>query len=99
MGTGENFGVTEALKNMCLSKNKDIRFIDILYQDKRITNAFYSAYHRKKRPVLKKIVNRLSRIFFKKNIFIIKKKIYCYSCRNFPLLPSISIMSPTSLKR
>jgi hypothetical protein len=76
-GTGENCGVTEALKNTYLSENENIRFIDILYQDKRITNAFYSAYYRKKRPVLKKIANRLSRAFLKKNIFTIKRKIYC----------------------
>jgi hypothetical protein len=74
-GTGENCGVTEALKNTRLSENEDIRFIDILYLDKRLTNAFYNVYYRKKRPQLKKIANRLSRFFFKKNIFIIKRKI------------------------
>jgi hypothetical protein len=76
-GTGENCGVTEALKNTRLSENEDIRFIDILYLDKRLTNAFYNVYYTKKRPQLKKIANRLSRFFFKKNIFIIKRKIYC----------------------
>ena len=63
-GTGQNCGVIEALKNTSLSENEDIRLIDILYQDKRITNPFYSVYHRKKRSVLKKIVNRMRRIFF-----------------------------------
>jgi hypothetical protein len=75
-GTGENCGTTEALRNTYLSENEDIRFIDILYEDKILTNAFYNVFHRKKRPLWKKAINRLSRLLGRKNIFVIKKRIY-----------------------
>ncbi len=52
------------------------RFLNILYEDRRIINSFYSAYFPKKRPLWKKIINRLSRILGFKNIYVIKKKIY-----------------------
>lgn len=52
------------------------RFLDIIYQDSRIINAFYNAFTSTKRPIWQKIINRLSRIFGGKNIFVIKKKIY-----------------------
>jgi len=51
-------------------------FLDVLYEDKRIINSFYSAYYPKKRPVWKKMMNRICRILRGKNIFIIKKKVY-----------------------
>jgi GR25 family glycosyltransferase involved in LPS biosynthesis len=52
------------------------RLLDILYEDKRLINAFYNAYSRVKRPLWKKIINRISRIITGSNVFIIKKKIY-----------------------
>ena len=52
------------------------KFLNVLYEDKRIINSFYSAYYPKKRPIWQKMVNRLSRIFKGKNIFIIKSKVY-----------------------
>jgi len=51
-------------------------FLDVLYEDKRIINSFYSAYYPKKRPFWKKIINRLCRIVGRKNVFFIKKKVY-----------------------
>lgn len=76
-GSGENCGTSLTLKNNTLNTNKNIRFLNILYQDKRIINAFYSANCRKKRPLWQKIINRISRLSGRKNVFVIKKKIYC----------------------
>ena len=75
-GSGENCYISSALKNNVLCDNEDILFSPILYEDKRITNAFYSAHCRKKRPLWQKICNRLGRIFLNRNFFVIKKKIF-----------------------
>jgi len=48
-----------------------------IYEDKRIINAFYSAYYPKKRPLWQKIINRISRMLGGENVFVIKKKVYC----------------------
>lgn len=52
------------------------RFLDVLYEDRRIINSFYSSFYPHKRPLWKKTVNRLCRLFGKRNIFLIKKKVY-----------------------
>jgi len=75
-GSGENCGTSLSLRNDSLCVNENIRFLDILYEDKRIINAFYSANCSMKRPLWKKLVNRLSRLIGKKKVFVIKKKIY-----------------------
>jgi len=76
-GSGENCGTNLSLRNNSLNTNENIRFLDILYEDKRIVNAFYNANCRTKRPLWQKTVNKVSRIMGGKNIFVIKKKIYC----------------------
>jgi len=76
-GTGENCSINPTYRNNTLCTNEDIKFIDILYEDKRIINAFYSANCNVKRPLWQKIINRLSRMVGKGNVFVIKKKIYC----------------------
>lgn len=60
--------------SMCV---KESHFLDVLYEDKRIVNALYSMYYPKKRPLFQKIINRVSRILRGKNVFVIKKKVYC----------------------
>ena len=75
-GSGENCGTNLSLKDNVLCTNKNIRFLDILYEDKRIINAFYNANCRKKRPFWQKLINRLNRLMGRKNVFVIKKKIY-----------------------
>lgn len=77
-GTGVHSGYDETTyrKNI-LEAPDNPRFLDVLYEDKRIINAFYSAFYPKKRPLWKKIVNRISRITYGKNVFVIKKKVYC----------------------
>jgi len=76
-GSGENCGISHALRNNSLCVNENIRFQDVLYEDKRIINAFYSANCRKRRPLWQKIINRMSRIIGRKNVFVLKKRIYC----------------------
>ena len=75
-GSGENCTISNVLRNNKLNTNTDIRFQEILYQDRRLINAFYSANCRKKRPMWQKIINRISRILGGKNVFVIKKKIF-----------------------
>lgn len=76
-GTGENCNINPAYRNDTLCTKEDIKFIDILYEDKRIINAFYSVNCNRKRPLWQKIINRISRMLGGKSIFVIKKKIYC----------------------
>jgi hypothetical protein len=75
-GSGENCGTNYAFKNLVLNTSEDIKFLDVLYQDKRIINAFYSVNCRVQRSICKKIINRVSRLLGYKNIFTIKAKIY-----------------------
>jgi hypothetical protein len=75
-GTGENCNKSLTLRNEKLCQKEHIKFLDILYEDKRLINAFYSANCNKKRPIWQKIINRCSRIFGGERIFVIKKKIY-----------------------
>ena len=51
-------------------------FPDILYEDSRIINSMYSFFLWKKRPLWKKAINRLSRIFGGHNIFKLKGRVY-----------------------
>ena len=55
---------------------KNPRFLQELYEDSRIINAFYNNFTTKKRPLWQKIINRLGRMLGGKNVFVIKKKIY-----------------------
>jgi len=76
-GSGDNSGVNYGLRNSNLSTIEDIRFLDILYEDERLINAFYNVNCRQKRPLWQKIINRLFRIIGLKSPYVIKKKIYC----------------------
>lgn len=76
-GTGENCSINSTYINNTLCTNEEIKFIDILYEDKRIINAFYSVNCNIKRPLWQKIINRTSRILGRGNVFVVKKKIYC----------------------
>ena len=75
-GSGDNCGIHKNLKIDELNKSSSYKFLDILYEDKRIINSFYNVYCKKKRPIWQKAINRISRSFGCKNIFVIKKKIY-----------------------
>lgn len=64
-----HFDLSKAIENP--------RLLDIIYEDKRIINAFYNAFCSKKRPLWQKGINFLCRKLGKKPPFVIKKKIYC----------------------
>lgn len=76
-GSGINCGEQGgyARKDTKLAK-KDVKLLEILYEDKRIINSFYSSFYPKKRVFWKKIVNKLSRVLGRENIFNIKKQVY-----------------------
>ena len=75
-GSGENCGVSHSLDNAVLSANTNPKFLDILYEDSRIINAFYNIHCRKKRPIWQKIINTIYRSLGKSAPFVIKRKIY-----------------------
>lgn len=75
-GSGENCKPTIALRNNLLNTKEDIVFLDILYEDRRLINAFYSAHCKKKRPIWQKLINRISRILGRENPFVIKGRIF-----------------------
>jgi hypothetical protein len=75
-GSGENCSASNSLRNSHLCMNENPRFLDVLYEDKHLINAFYSCNHNQKRPVWQKAINRLTRMLGRENIFVIKKKIY-----------------------
>ena len=77
-GTGIHSGTNtsgEYRNDLSLAK-ENCHFIDVLYEDSRIINAFYSRFYPGKRPLWQKGVNFLARKFGKKPPFVIKKKVY-----------------------
>jgi hypothetical protein len=76
-GSGENCSINQTYRNNKLCTKESIRFLDILYEDKRFINAFYSANCKIKRPLWQKAINKVNRMLGGENIFVIKKKIYC----------------------
>jgi len=52
------------------------RFLDVVYEDARIINSFYSYYYPKKRPIWKKGINMFSRLVGGNNLFTLKGKVY-----------------------
>lgn len=75
--TGVHSGNNEIHFRKDVSKAPEApRFLDLLYEDRRIINSFYSSYYPKKRPLWQKMINRFVRILSKENIFTIKKKVY-----------------------
>lgn len=75
-GTGTHCYIDHLMDKTDINLNREPCFLDVLYEDKRIINSLYSFYYPHKRPLWKKISNRISRFFIGKNIFTIKKKIY-----------------------
>lgn len=75
-GTGENCGVHSTLKNNTLNESKTYRFPEVLYEDKRLINGFFSANSSRKRPLWKKAINRVSRMLGFQNVFVLKDKVF-----------------------
>lgn len=77
-GSGIHSGVNitnEYRNNLSLSV-KEPKFVDLIYEDSRIINAFYNRFCERKRPLYQRAVNSVFRLFEKKPPFVLKKKIY-----------------------
>lgn len=60
----------------CLADKKEIRFLDVLYEDKRIINAWYSFSIPKPRSKWGKLKNWFGRRFLHRDEFALKGKVY-----------------------
>lgn len=61
-GSGENCGTQVALSHKRLNKNENPKFLNVIYEDKRIINAFYNVNCRQRLPLWKRAINRLMRM-------------------------------------
>lgn len=76
-GTGTHSGTVQSLYENDLSLCAVTpRMLDVIYEDKRIINAFYNVYTYTKRPLWKKIINRVRKLFGCKSSYLVKKRIY-----------------------
>lgn len=75
-GSGENCGIDNVLRHTQLNINEDPHFLDIIYEDKRIINAFYNVNCRRCLPLWKRAINRISRTICMKPKFL-RGSIYC----------------------
>ncbi|MBE6319865.1 MAG: sugar transferase [Bacteroidales bacterium] len=76
-GTGTHSGTVANVYENDLSESVlNPRMLEIVYEDDRIINAFYSAFTLKRRPLWQKLINYIARKFGKKPPFVIKKKVY-----------------------
>lgn len=76
-GTGIHSGNDEVdyRNNVSLAPANPI-MPDVIYEDKRVINAFYNSYCREKRPLWQKFINTMYRKIGKPVPFVIKKKVY-----------------------
>lgn len=76
-GTGTHSGtIAKTYENDLSQSVENPRFLDVVYEDDRIINAFYSSFYPKRRPLWKKAVNFIARKLGKKPPFVIKKRVY-----------------------
>lgn len=76
-GTGTHSGTVANVYENDLSQSvANPRMLDMVYEDDRIINAFYSSYYPKSRPLWQKAINCIARKLGKKVPFVIKKKVY-----------------------
>lgn len=74
-GSGTNCGASSIVLGK-LSKKQQWKFVDCLYENADIVNAFYNVNCWKRRPFLERIINTLCRIIGVSAPFVIKRKIY-----------------------
>lgn len=61
--------------NRSLNTRRSYHFLPILYEDARFINAFYATYTRAPLPTYKRILNRIWRKFYNKNVFVPQAKV------------------------
>ena len=59
-----------------LADNANIRFLDVLYEDSRIINAWYSFTMRKRRPLLLRLKNWFGRKFLHRDEYALKGRVF-----------------------
>lgn len=74
--SGTNASISSRWQHKLLADNKDIRFLNILYEDSRIINSWYSFSISQRRSFTGRILNRIGHIFLRKDEFILKGKVY-----------------------
>lgn len=76
-GTGTHSGtIAKTYENDLSQSVENPRFLEVVYEDDRIINAFYSSFYPKRRPLWKKAVNFIARKLGKRAPFVIKKRVY-----------------------
>lgn len=77
-GSGIHSGInrTNEFRNDLSLSIKKPRFVDLIYEDSRIINAFYNRFCEKKRPLYQRFINTIYRKLGKNPPFVIKKRIY-----------------------
>lgn len=76
-GTGIHSGLDDKdFRNDVLKAPSSPRFPNIIYEDKRIINAFYNYYTSKKRPLWQKFINFICRKIGVQVPFVLKKFVY-----------------------
>ena len=77
-GTGIHSGLVAngEYRNDLSRSVENPRFVDNLYEDKRIINAFYNRFCRKKRPLYQRVINTIYRKLGLAAPFVIKRKVY-----------------------
>ena len=76
-GTGIHSGCDEFdYRNDVSLAPQNPRMPNVIYEDKRIVNAFYNYYCRTKRPLWQKVINTIYRKLGKPVPYVIKKKVY-----------------------
>lgn len=76
-GSGIHSGTNEADFRNDLTLSKSVFcFADLIYEDRRIVNAFNNYYSRKRRPLWQKAINCIARKIGRKPPFVLKNKVY-----------------------
>lgn len=76
-GTGTHSGtVANTFENDLSQSVENPRLLDLVYEDDRIINAFYSSFYPKRRPLWQRAINFIARKVGCKPPFVIKKKVY-----------------------
>lgn len=78
-GSGINSGNQENSvlnHNYYVNAKKDVRFLDVVYEDSRIVNIVYSSSVMHRRPFFKRIVNRIGCKLTGKKNYLLKGKVF-----------------------
>lgn len=75
-GSGTHCSNSQSPLNHPLNEIERIKFIDVLYEDKRIINLIHSSYCFKSRPIWKRAFNLIFKQLFKRPLFVYKSKVF-----------------------